>query len=161
MHVNQAPDFSQGVADKRGIIILGDYPFLFDQVNLMAKLSQSKVNQIFVKIKKELQAGSISLINYLDTIKQIIMKLSPKENQQYLKEYHKDKYSVGGLKPLPIPKNIKAFYHDTKIYFDPIKQLYFWGRPHKRSHGRLVHYQDLPKITINAQQFIYNKFFNS
>lgn len=126
----------------------------------MAKLSRSQVNQIFIKIKNELKIGNISLTAYLDTIRKIIMDLSPQENQQYLMEYRKDKYSVGGLKPLPIPKNIQAFYQAAKIYFDPIKQLYFFGKPRKRSHGKLVRYKNLPQITIDAQQFIYKTFFH-
>ena len=126
----------------------------------MPVLSQSRVNQVFTQIKQQLKNGDISLNSYLDTIREMIMELSPQENQQYLKAYRKDKYSVGGLKPLPIPKNIQAFYQAAKIHFNPIRQLYFFGRPHKRSPGKLVRYRDLPKITIRAQQFIQKQFFD-
>lgn len=126
----------------------------------MAKITQTKVQKVFDNLKQRLSQGDISLCAYLDTIRQLVLELSPKEDAAYLKEYKKDRYSVGGLKPLPVPKVIQQWDHDLKIYFDPIKQLYYHGKPHKRSQNRLVTYKELPKLTFASENFIGKTFFN-
>lgn len=124
----------------------------------MAKITSKHIDHIFNNLSMRNNNGSINLYDLMKTIERLIMKLVPKEAQKFRKEYMKDKYSVGGLKPLPIPKRIKQLYKYLGISYDPSKELYFKGHQNRKGSGKKLGYKDLPKILVKSRTFIQDNF---